>query len=120
MMLDIGTLPFIQCNKAKPDQGLALDLCLWLEGAVVVAAGSSAVNEEGGACDELTFIAHEQLRHVRHLIRGAGAPCRALGKHVLVEITPGTIEFVDGQRRHNDTGCDVKWLFSVILSGLLS
>ena len=115
-----NAFPFVQCNKAKPGQGLALELCLRLEGAVVVAAGCTTVCQEGGSGNESSGIAQQKLCDVCHLIRRSWSSRRALGEHVLIEISSRAVELIHCKRCHDDAGCDVKWLFSVILSGLLS
>ena len=62
-------------------------LNLWLQRAVVIAAGCSTVDQEGGAGDERSLVAHQKLGDICHLIRRARTARRALGEHVLVEIS---------------------------------
>lgn len=59
-----------------------------LQRTIVVAGRGATVHQEGGAGDEGTLVAHEQLCHVGDLVGGAGAACGTLGEHVLVEIPP--------------------------------
>lgn len=101
----LNTLDIDLCgmfNDARPSW--ALPLRVRLQRAVIVAGCSAAINEKSGAADKRTFVAHEQLGHICHLVRCAGAADGTLGKHILVEIATGTIEFVQRQWRDNDAG----------------
>ena len=56
--------------------------------------------------EKRTFVAHEQLGHICHLVRCAGAADGTLGKHILVEVSARAVELVDSQRCDDDTRGD--------------
>lgn len=60
-----------------------------LQRPVKIRGGRAAIYEEIRAGDEGAFFAHQQFRHIGHLVRRAGTAGRTLGKHVLVKVPPG-------------------------------
>lgn len=81
-------------------------LRLRLERAIEIGRGGPAVDQEIGPGDESALLAHQQLGHVGDLIRGAGPPGRAFGKHVFVEIAARAVELVNRQRGDDDARRD--------------
>ena len=68
-----------------------------LQRAIEVRSRGAAVNEEVGPSDKCSLIAHQQRCHIGHLICGTGPTSRALGKHILVEVAPGTVKLIQRQ-----------------------
>lgn len=73
---------------------------------IEIRGSCTAINEEISTGDESAFAAHQQFRHISHLIRCARTSSRALGKHILVEVPAGAVKLVDSQRCDDDSRRD--------------
>ena len=74
-----------------------------LKRPIEITGRSTAVRQEGGTGNERASVAHEQFCHIGHLIGCTWTSSRALGKHILVEVSARAVEFINGQGRYDDT-----------------
>lgn len=80
--------------------------CLRLQRAVKVGSRGTAVDEKVGSGDESAAVAHQQFGHIGYFISRSWASGWTFSEHILIEITARTVEFVERQRRDDDTWRD--------------
>lgn len=58
--------------------------------------------QDVGTRDEGSSVAHQQFRHVSYFVGCTRSPGRALGEHILVEVSTWSVKFIEGKRRDDD------------------